>query len=70
MVSGSLQTDGDTDPPARTLPAGAENPKFPFEIRELLYGKRKNKHRIIFTIRDDDVIVLFIHHGARKELEP
>jgi plasmid stabilization system protein ParE len=51
-------------------PLAAENPKFPFEIRELLYGKRKNKHRIIFTIRNDDVVVLYVHHGACKELEP
>jgi hypothetical protein len=51
-------------------PLAAENPKFPFEIRELLYGKRKNKHRIIFTMRNDDVVVLYDHHGACKELEP
>ncbi len=50
-------------------PLAAENPRFPFEIRELLYGKRKNKYRIIFTIRNDDVVVLYVHHGARKELE-
>ncbi len=58
-----------TRQPSR-CPLAAENPKFPFEIRELLYGKRKNKYRIIFTIRNDDVVVLYVHHGARKELEP
>jgi len=52
-------------------PLAAENHKFPEEIRELLYGKRNNKYRIIFTIRDaTTVVVLTIHHGARKELEP
>ena len=40
------------------------------ELRQLLYGKRHNKHRILFTIRDNDVIVLFVHHSARAELEP
>jgi plasmid stabilization system protein ParE len=51
-------------------PRAAESDKFPEELRELLYGKRNNKYRIIFAIRDSDVVVLYIHHGARKELEP
>jgi plasmid stabilization system protein ParE len=58
-----------TRQPSR-CPLAAENPKFPFEIRELLYGKRKNKYRIIFTIDNYDVVVLYVHHGARKKLEP
>ncbi len=58
-----------TRQPSR-CPLAAENRKFPFEIRELLYGKRKNKYRIIFTARNDDVVVLYVHHGARTELEP
>jgi plasmid stabilization system protein ParE len=48
-------------------PRAAESDRFP---EELLYGKRKNKYRILFTIRNEDVVVLFVHHGARKELEP
>ena len=54
-------------------PVATENDMFPEEIRELLYGrsgKRKHKHRIIFTIRDDTVHVLFVRHTARDELEP
>jgi plasmid stabilization system protein ParE len=58
-----------TSQPTR-CPRAAESDKFPEEIRELLYGKRKNKYRIIFTIREDTVVVLYIHHGARTELEP
>jgi plasmid stabilization system protein ParE len=53
-------------------PVAAENDKFPEELRELLYGrsgKRKHKHRIIFTIRDDTVHVLYVRHTARDELE-
>ena len=64
---GTLQTR-----PSR-CPLAAENHKFPEEIRVLLYGrpgKRKHKHRIIFTIRDDTVYVLFVRHTARDELEP
>jgi plasmid stabilization system protein ParE len=51
-------------------PRAAESDKFPEELRQLLYGKVKNKHRIIFAIRNADVVVLFVHHSARKELEP
>jgi plasmid stabilization system protein ParE len=54
-------------------PLAAEDDKFPEEIRELLYGprgKRKHKHRIIFTIREDAVHVLYVRHTARDELEP
>jgi len=54
-------------------PLAPENEKFPEEIRELLYGpqgKRKHKHRIIFTIREDAVHVLYVRHTARDELEP
>jgi plasmid stabilization system protein ParE len=51
-------------------PITAENDKFPIEIRELLYGRRRNVFRIIFTIRDDTVSILFVHHGAQQELEP
>ena len=51
-------------------PVAAENGKFPEEIRALLHGRRKHKHRIIFTLRDDAVHVLYVRHSARDELEP
>lgn len=52
-------------------PVAAESHKFPVEIRELLYGRAKNaKHRIIFTIRNDVVNILYVRHTARDELEP
>jgi plasmid stabilization system protein ParE len=51
-------------------PRAAESDKFPEELRQLLYGKGKTKHRILFAIRNDDVVVLYIHHTSRKELEP
>jgi plasmid stabilization system protein ParE len=51
-------------------PRAAESDRFPCGLRELVYGKQNNKHRIIFTIRDDDVVVLYVHHAARKDLEP
>ena len=54
-------------------PLAAEDDRFPEEIRELLYGrsgKRIHKHRIIFTLRDDAVHILFVRHTARDELGP
>ena len=53
-------------------PLAAENDKFPEEIRELLYGRAAtfHKHRILFTIRDDAVHILYVRHTARDELEP
>jgi plasmid stabilization system protein ParE len=51
-------------------PVIAESRRFPEELRELLYGKRNNKYRIIFTIRGADVVILSIRHGARGELRP
>ena len=54
-------------------PLAAENDKFPEEIRELLYGrsgKRIHKHRILFTVREDTVHILYVRHTDRDELEP
>ena len=51
-------------------PIIAENDKFVEEIRELLHGRKTNQHRIIFTIRDDMVSILYVRHVARDEIEP
>jgi plasmid stabilization system protein ParE len=54
-------------------PLAAENDKFDEEIRELLYGrggKRVHRHRILFTIREDTIYILYVRHTARDELEP
>jgi plasmid stabilization system protein ParE len=55
--------------PAR-CPLAAENDKFPIDIRVLIYGRRRDVFRILFTIQDDMVSVLFVHHASRAELEP
>ncbi len=44
----------------------------PEGIHELLYGKRGkriHKHRILFTVREDAVYVLYVRHTARDEGE-
>jgi len=45
-----------------------ENSKFSFEVRELLFGGRRYKHRVLFTIHDDQVLVLHIRHSAQRDL--
>jgi plasmid stabilization system protein ParE len=57
--------------PAR-CPVAPESWKFSEEIRELTYGKRRQKHkyRILFAIHDDVVSILSVYHSARKEFEP
>lgn len=56
--------------PAR-WPLAAESDKFPVEVRELLYGRSKRgKYRVLYTIADDAVHVLYVRHSAQDELEP
>jgi plasmid stabilization system protein ParE len=45
-----------------------ENDKFSFEVHELLFGARRYKHRVLFTIKDDLVIVVHIRHSAQRDL--
>jgi len=45
-----------------------ENDKFSFEVRELLFGGRQHKHRILFTLHEDLVLVLHIRHSARQDM--
>ena len=47
-----------------------EDEYFREEIRNLLYGKRKNVYRVIFTVRGDTVHVLHFRRGARMVLRP
>ena len=54
-------------------PLAPESDRFHKPIHELLYGrrgKRTHKHRILFTLGEDTVYVLYIRHTARDELEP
>ena len=49
-------------------PFAPENGHFPEEIRQLLYGVRRDVFRILFTIQSDTVHVLHIRHGAQRYL--
>jgi plasmid stabilization system protein ParE len=45
-----------------------EHEIFPEEVRQLLYGKTKNVHRLLFTIRDTTVYLLYVRHSAQSLL--
>lgn len=37
-------------------------------IRQLLYGKRQHKYRVLFTVNEGLVVVLRVRHGAQRPL--
>jgi plasmid stabilization system protein ParE len=43
-----------------------ESPFFKDEIRQLIYGR----YRVLFTIKENTVLVLSVRHGARDSLTP
>lgn len=45
-----------------------EHEIFPEEVRQLLYGKTKNLYRVLFTIRDTTVYVLYVRHSAQAPM--
>jgi len=45
-----------------------ENDRFPFGLYEVLYGKRMNKHRILYRVEDNAVVILHIRHSAQRDL--
>ena len=48
-------------------PLARENELFPFDVRELLYGRRRS-HRALFTLYKDMIAVLHIRHTAQRDL--
>ncbi len=46
----------------------AENGKVGIELRQLLFGRRPNVYRVVFTIDDDMVRVLRIVRAQRRSL--
>ena len=53
----------------RRCPLAPENAAFPFEVRQLLYGRAPHVYRILFTIEGETVYVLHIRHGRRAPLK-
>jgi len=56
--------------PARFVLA-AENDRFPYEIRQRNFGiGSRPTHRVVYTIRPRDVVVLRVRHLAQQEIAP
>ena len=54
--------------PAR-CPLAAENDLLPTGVRQLHFGvSRKTTHRVVFTISDQEVVILRVRHVARRDL--
>src|SRR5581483_3377002 len=48
-----------------------ETARFAHEIRDLLFGLgRRPTHRVVFTIRGEEVLVLTVRHTAQQDLSP
>ncbi|MCW3100333.1 MAG: plasmid stabilization system protein [Chthonomonadaceae bacterium] len=47
-----------------------ENEVFDEEIRQHLYGSRNGVYRILFTIQEDTVNVLYIRHSSQQRVTP
>jgi plasmid stabilization system protein ParE len=54
----------------RRCPRAEEDEDFAEEIRVLLYGKRRGIYRVLFTIREDAVHILYVRHGAQGPVTP
>jgi plasmid stabilization system protein ParE len=47
-----------------------ENDRIPYEVRQLNFGVgHKLTHRLVFTIRLQDVVILRVRHLAQQDLE-
>jgi plasmid stabilization system protein ParE len=47
-----------------------ENDRFPYDIRQLNFGiGRKPTHRLIYTIRPKEVVILRVRHLAQQEID-
>jgi len=48
-----------------------KNGKIPFEIRQMIVGLgTKPSYRAIYTIQDDEVLILAVRRGSRDEFTP
>ena len=51
-------------------PLAPESEWYPLKIRQALHGKKRSAYRILFVVRDDEVHILRVRHGAQNLLMP
>lgn len=44
----------------RRCPVAPEDAEFPFEVRQLLYGRKPRQYRVLFTIEEKRIVILHI----------
>lgn len=49
-------------------PFAPESASLPYDVRQLLYGRRHHRYRVLFTINGDTVLILHVRHGRQKPL--
>lgn len=49
-------------------PLAPEHDEFEEEVHQLLYGKRNNAYRILFTVQGETVYILHVRHHAQARL--
>lgn len=49
-------------------PVASESDELGLEVRELLFGRRRHKYRILFRMTTNVVVILRIRHAARGPL--
>jgi plasmid stabilization system protein ParE len=47
-----------------------ESAEFPFEVRQLLYGRKPHVYRVLFTIEAETVTILHIRRPRQQQLRP
>ncbi len=67
-VNGLIQTVQSLTTMPTRCPLAPENEYFSEEIRQIFYGKRSRVYRILFTLREDEVHILFVRHSAQAPL--
>ena len=49
-------------------PRAREDGQFRYELRQLVYGRKHGRYRVIFTVQKDRVHVLHVRHGAKSAM--
>ena len=45
-----------------------EHEIFSQEVRQLLYGKSKSIYRVLFSVKDKTVYILYVRHSAQSPM--
>lgn len=56
--------------PERHPVAHDESELLGFTLRQMLYGRRRNVYRLLFSIEADVVTLHYVRHSARGPIEP